>query len=203
MNRRKSFAAWCFASLLALWSAQANALVVFTAHLTGSQEVPSNASTATGSATLVLNDAMTALTYDITIFGLDFTGLQTPGTVLDNLVNAHIHAAAPPGVNAPVVFGFIGAPFNDNNPNDVVVTPFAMGVGGTISGKWDALEGNNTTLATQLPNLLAGNAYLNFHTAGFPGGEIRGQILVPEPASALLLGAALLAFGAARRRRLG
>jgi hypothetical protein len=61
-------------------------------------------------------------------------------------------------------------------------------VGGTFSGKWDAPEGNNTTLAAQLPNVLGGLAYLNFHTTGFPGGEIRGQILrVPEPATLMLL----------------
>src|SRR5205807_7305785 len=32
-------------------------------------------------------------------------------------------------------------------------------------------------LAAQTANILAGNAYINFHTTQFPGGEIRGQIL--------------------------
>lgn len=163
---------------------------IFTATIDSAQEVPSNASTATGFATFILNDAMTALTYSSTISGLDFTGLQTANP-LDNLVAAHIHAPAPPGVNTGVVFGFFGAPFNDNNPNDVVVTPFATGVGGTISGKWDGPEGNSTTLAAQLPNILAGNSYINFHTQGFPGGEIRGQITaVHEPSTLTLLGIA-------------
>jgi len=37
----------------------------------------------------------------------------------------------------------------------VAMTPFATGVGGTISGKWDAPEGNmTTTLAAQLPNIV-------------------------------------------------
>jgi hypothetical protein len=177
-------------------NAAANAVTIFTATLDGAQEVPPNASTATGSAMFVLNDAMTALSYDATIFGLDFTGSQTPNTA-DNLVAAHIHAPAPPGVNAGVVFGFFGTPFNDNNPNDVVVTPFAPGIGGTVTGKWDLLEGNNTTLADQLPNILAGNSYINFHTEQFPGGEIRGQIgqvtAVPEPSTLALAGIA--AFG--------
>ena len=92
------------------------------------------------------------------------------------MLAAHIHAAAPRGTNAGVRFGFFGQPFNDTNPNDVVVTPFASGVGGTIFSKWDRDEGNNTTLTAQLPNILAGQSYINFHTRRLPGGEIRGQI---------------------------
>jgi uncharacterized protein (TIGR03118 family) len=66
--------------------------------------------------------------------------------------------------------------FNPNNPNDNVVIPFSSGVGGSINGKWDAPEGNGTTLAAQLSNLREGRAYVNFHTTQFPGGEIRGNI---------------------------
>jgi len=72
---------------------------------------------------------------------LIFTGAQS-ATANDNLLNAHIHAGptVAPGVNGPVVWGFFGAPLNDTTPNDVVNTPFGAGVGGTISGKWDAPE---------------------------------------------------------------
>jgi hypothetical protein len=108
----------------------------------------------------------------------------------DNLVAAHIHAGpgVTPTTNGGVVWGFFGLPFNDNNPNDVVNTPFSSGVGGTISGKWDAPEGNGTTLALQLDNILNGRAYINFHTAQFGGGEIRGAITqAPEPSALLLL----------------
>ena len=148
---------------------------MFVARLEGAQEVPANTSTAKGYAAFFLDSAMTSLSFTVTVTGLDFTGTQTadPG---DDLLAAHIHAPAPRGANAGVRFGFFGLPFNDTNPNDVVVTPFASGVGGTIFSKWDLGEGNNTTLAAQLPNILAGQSYINFHTRRLPGGEIRGQI---------------------------
>jgi hypothetical protein len=148
---------------------------VFVARLEGAQEVPPNTSTARGFAAFFLNREGTALRFIVTVAGLDFTGTQTadPG---DNLVAAHIHAPAPRGMNAGVRFGFFGQPFNDTNPNDVVVIPFPNGVGGTIFSKWDRDEGNNTTLTAQLPNILAGLSYINFHTVRFPGGEVRGQI---------------------------
>mgnify|MGYP003693842589 CR=1 FL=1 len=81
-----------------------------------------------------------------------------------------------PALMAAVVWGFFGAPFNDNNPNDSVLTPDARAAwAATFTGKWDAPEGNGTTLAAQLANLRAGRAYINFHTVQFGGGEIRGN----------------------------
>ncbi|HEV8721650.1 MAG TPA: CHRD domain-containing protein [Candidatus Binatia bacterium] len=180
----------------------ADAITIFNATLTGSQETPPNSSTATGTATFILNDAQTALSFTATIFGLDFTGSQTPASTADNLVAAHIHCCAAPGAAASIVWGFFGSPFNDNNPNDNVFTPFGVGVGGTVSGKWDAPEGNSTTLAEQLPSILAGLSYINFHTTQFPGGEIRGQILkVPEPSAFILFGIGLLVLRMAASRR--
>jgi glucose/arabinose dehydrogenase len=148
---------------------------VFVARLDGGQENPPNASTAKGYAAFFLNQEGTALRFIVTVTGLDFTGTQTADPS-DDLLAAHIHAPAPRGMNASVRFGFFGTPFNDTNPNDVVVRPFTNGVGGTIFSKWDRDEGNNTTLTAQLPNILAGLSYINFHTRRLPGGEIRGQI---------------------------
>jgi uncharacterized protein (TIGR03118 family) len=158
---------------------------LFVVSLTNSQEVPPTVPTTTtgaarpasfGTAKFTLNAAQTAMTMTATISNIDATGSQTADTN-DNLVAAHIHAGAAvaPGVNGSVVWGFFGAPFNDNNPNDAVATPTSGGVGGTFTGKWDAPEGNGTTLAAQLSNLRQGRAYINFHTTQFGGGEIRGN----------------------------
>jgi glucose/arabinose dehydrogenase len=148
---------------------------VFIARLDGAQETPPVSTSARGYAAFFLNPEMTSLTFTATVAGIDFTGAQTADP-LDNLTAAHIHAPGSRGERAGVVWGFIGTPFNDTNPTDTVVTPFASGVGGTVTSKWDLTEGNNTTLAAQLPNILAGRSYINFHTQRFPGGEVRGQI---------------------------
>ena len=191
--------------IVAMSGAAIAAPISFTAFLNSFQENnPANTSTATGFATFELNEAQTALTWTATIFGLDFTGSQTPNNPNDNLTVAHIHRA-PIGVNGPVVWGFIGTPFNDNNPMDVVVTPFATGVGGTVSSKWDVPEGNGlfnqqpVTLTNQLPSILANETYINFHTVQFGGGEIRGQIIAPEPATLALLGIGVACLGLRRK----
>jgi hypothetical protein len=199
------------AVVLLIPAARASAETIFVATLTNAQEVPpTNPTTSTGAprpassgqATFILNDAMTALSFSAAVTNIDFTGSQTPDT-FDNLVAAHIHASptVTPTTTAPVVWGFFGSPFNDNNPNDMMFLPFATGVGGLVTGKWDLPEGNNTTLALQLANILSGHAYINFHTVQFGGGEIRGAIeaATPEPTTGLLVGIPLAAL---IRRRL-
>jgi len=194
-------------------AAGASAETILLATLTNAQENPPTVPTTStgaprpvsfGTAIFTLNDAMTSMSFSAAVVNIDFTGTQTADPN-DNLIAAHIHAAptVTPTTNGPVVWGFFGTPFNDNNPNDVVFQPFPSGVGGMISGKWDLLEGNNTTLAAQLSNILTGHAYINFHTTQFTGGEIRGAILnpTPEPMTALLVGIPVAAIGLRARRR--
>ena len=88
-------------------------------------------------------------------------------------------------------------------PTDqLVITPAASGAGGTFTSIWDAAEGNGAgiNLANQIPFILAGNAYINFHTMQFTGGEIRGTLVVPAPGTIALLGLGLFALIGLRRK---
>lgn len=92
--------------LLAIVTTTARA-ETFYAYLTSAQEVPPNASTATGYARIAINES--ALTINYTIV---FNGLQ------GNQTGAHIHAPAAIGANVGVAIGF----------------PNIGGTSGTISG---------------------------------------------------------------------
>jgi hypothetical protein len=72
---------------------------VFTATLVGTQEVPPNASPATGLATVTLSSDQTTITVDVS-----FAGLTAPATA------SHIHGPAAPGSSAPVLFPFANVP---------------------------------------------------------------------------------------------
>src|SRR5262249_62180482 len=115
-------------------------------NLTNSQEVPpTNPRTAAGTlrlrsygtARFQFNPGDTAMTMIATVNNIDINTTQTADTN-DNPAAAHTHASPSvmPGVNEPVVWGFFGSPFNDNNPDDHVVTPFGHTAGGrTIAHK--------------------------------------------------------------------
>src|SRR3712207_4262960 len=106
----------CTASLalLAVVAAtgSASASTILTADLTNFQEpFPVDPTTAAGdprprsfgSSTFELNDAGTSLTWTATVNNIDVTGTQTADPN-DNLTIAHIHAPAPPGESACVVW---------------------------------------------------------------------------------------------------
>lgn len=153
------------------------AVVTLQAELAGTNEVPPNASPATGVAVMVIDTDTRAFTLDLT-----FSGLQSPTTM------AHIHNA-PPGVNGPVIFGL-------DNPATWALVPLGF-TGFSTAG---AQQSPTLFPAEHLAALLAGNTYVNIHTQDLPTGEIRGQlVVVPAPAAAGLLTAA--AVVALRRRR--
>ncbi len=86
----------CLASVVLGNNAEASTL--FTANLSGSQQVPVNASTATGFASVLLNNAEDEITVNVSYSG-----------VASTLVAGHIHNGAA-GTNGPVIFGFTGLP---------------------------------------------------------------------------------------------
>jgi hypothetical protein len=179
----KLIASALLATVTLMFARPAEAVTRFRAIIENEQEVnpsvPEQSPSTGGTGVFELNDAMTALSYDITLFGLDIDGLQTPGNANDNADRFHLHAA-PAGGNGGVVFG-MKSPNNDTD--DLVINP----VTGRITGVWDGAEGNGTNLTAQLPALLANGLYFNVHTPDFVGGEVRGQlILVPEPGTCLL-----------------
>jgi hypothetical protein len=120
----------------------------YTVKLSGSQEDPSVNTAATGTGSVVLNASRTEVRYDITYIGL--SGTLTAG---------HFHTGAV-GSNGPVVRGIASA----GGP-----------ASGTIGGTWAASDATQPLTAALVDSLIAGDVYVNFHTAANSGGEIRGQ----------------------------
>lgn len=96
-------------TLLLLVPVAALADTGYSAIFSGAQEVPPNASPATGNAVITLNNAENLLTYSVTYSGLTA-----------NRTAAHFHGPAGPGVNAGVIFGIAAG----------------GGTSGTIAGTW-------------------------------------------------------------------
>lgn len=123
--------------------------VIFEATLSGAKETPSNTSTETGSANLNFNTDTKRFTIVVTsTLGTADSGGKP---ITRPLTMGHIHKGAQ-GVNGPVEFTFL----NLNSPITFV-------------------SGRLTT--EQEADLFAGLYYVNLHTAEFPAGEIRGNLV--------------------------
>jgi len=102
------------------------------------------------------------------------------GLIGGNASAAHIHCCVATNANGPVVIPF---------------TAFPAATSGVYSNIFTGVS------AANIAGIENGLAYINIHNAVFPGGEIRGNILTPEPATFGLIGAGILALLA--RRYLG
>ena len=124
--------------------------------LTGGQEVPANASTASGSMDVLYSRETRTLSYTV-----KWSGLPVPPHLM------HIHGLAPTGYAAGVVQTILSAA----NPSKFPAN------GGSYSGTL-LVDG----VVIKEADLLNGLYYMNIHTPApyYPGGEIRGQITFPK-----------------------
>ena len=91
---------------------------------------------------------------------------------------------------------------NDFTANGGVVLNLGTqpGFDGDLSS--GGFSGTVTLSSDQVTDMLAGQYYINVHTAANPGGEIRGNFTaVPEPSSFLLSGLAACGMVLRRRRK--
>jgi len=174
MRILQGFAALMIVALLALTLAPAAAARnnSYSAQLSAAEEVPSNASPATGQAVYTLSaDGMT-LHYKLTVSNIT------------NPFMAHIHTGAK-GVNGPVVLSLFNGPAASGLKNGTLIEGDATAaqLTGPLAGK---------KMADLLAEMDAGNTYSNIHTndgkdpantgpGDLSAGEIRGQNVVAMP----------------------
>ena len=132
----------------------------FRAHLNGEAQAADVETSAQGQAIFRLSKDGMTLYYKLIVANID------------NVIMAHIHLA-PAGENGPVAVWLY-----PDGPPPMLISGDLNGVlaEGSISAAnlVGPLSGN--TLNELIEQFRAGNAYVNVHTTGNPGGEVRGQI---------------------------
>lgn len=136
----------------------------FEAALSAANEIPPNASTATGRATMVLDQN-----------GILTVRINVDGNLTSAVTGAHIHGPASTATNAAIIFDFTPA------MTSVITAGATTGVILDASFDLNALPVDalgilRVTVAELVTMLNNGTAYVNVHTVLNPDGEIRGQV---------------------------
>ena len=131
---------------------------VFTAHLSGDNEVPAVDSEGTGFASVAVSEDGTSLDYRLYASGLD------------DVTMAHIHVGAE-GENGDVA-AFLFGPADPPEAADGLLAEGTITEGDLIEidGVFDG------TMAELIALMEAGETYVNLHTDTNPAGEIRDQL---------------------------
>ena len=124
--------------------------------LTGAQETPATPSTALGKMDVSYSKETRILNWSVT-----WTGLAGPVT------NMHIHGLAPAGFQAGTVLNIITGSNGLATPNATLYPATGKFSGTMLADGFVVKE----------QDLLNGLYYINIHTATYPNGEIRGQIV--------------------------
>lgn len=144
----------------------------FKATLVPTEEVPALSNLGAGFFNLLIDFGDTSFNFSLTYSGISGTGTT----------QSHIHLGQK-GVNGGIMV-FFCTNLGNSNPPGAPACPANGTVGGTITaanvGTGAAAQGITTgEFAEVLKAIRAGAVYVNVHSALFPGGEIRGQ-LVPD-----------------------
>jgi hypothetical protein len=128
----------------------------FSAKLSGGEAVPAVTTPATGKAEFKLSKDGKGLTYKLIV------------TDIENVTSAHIHLGKV-GKEGPPLASLFAGPKKEGRFSGVLAEGVLTekSLMGSVSGK---------PLSELVKVIKSGSTYVNVHTDGYPGGELRGQI---------------------------